>query len=190
MARSTMAAIFQDLRDMTQTAPGDWTLGAINYWDDDQLQRVLDANQMIIYNEPIRPLDEYSGGTLLTKRYPTGFHNLETSMGGTAVFTLVDGSNAVISGTAYAVDYRNGLVTFHQNTGGAVYYLAGYAYNLNRAAAAIWRIKADYYATAYDVSTDNHSLKRSQLMAQCEARAARYEQLDAPSSVYAERGDN
>ena len=53
----------------------------------------------------------------------------------------------------------------------------------------MWRKKASHYATAYDVSTDNHSLKRSQLVAQAREQVRYYEAMGGASSITMERGD-
>ena len=189
-ARSGMSALIEQLRGMTETAAGDWMQGTANYWDDDHLQGVLDDHQLLIYNEPITPLREWgAGGTLLTKRYPTGYQNLEASSGGTAIFYLLDGSYNTVGTALYSTDYRRGLVTFAANTAGSTYYLTGYSYDLNAAAADVWEIKANHYASAYDVSTDNHNLKRSQLYDHCRERVAHFRMQAGPRVVWAERSD-
>jgi hypothetical protein len=67
--------------------------------------------------------------------------------------------------------------------------VTGRSYNVNLAAADVWRKKAAHYATAYDVSTDNHSLKRSQLIQHCQVMAREFEARGGPASVTMERGD-
>lgn len=188
-ARSGMTGLIEQLRGMTETAAGDWTQGTANYWDDDHLQAALDDHQTIIYQHAIEPIDEYAGGTLVTKRYPLGVQNLEATTGGTAIFYLQDGTWNTVGTALYSADYRRGLVTFAANTAGSTYYLTGYSYDLNAAAADVWEIKANHYASAYDVSTDNHNLKRSQLYDHCRERVAHFRMQAGPRVVWAERSD-
>ena len=87
------------------------------------------------------------------------------------------------------MDYVNGVITFGTSTGGSVLYLTGRSYDMNQAAAEIWRHKASHYVAAYDVRTDNTSLSRSQLMAHCVKMADYYESLGGVSNTMIYRSD-
>jgi hypothetical protein len=60
---------------------------------------------------------------------------------------------------------------------------------MNGAAGDVWTQKAGHYAEAYDFSTDNHSLHRSQMVKQCLDMAKYYYQGAAVQSVSMERAD-
>jgi hypothetical protein len=84
------------------------------------------------------------------------------------------------------VDYQNGVVTFDADTVGAVRSVTCYAYDVNAASAEIWRKKAQYYFSAVDFSTDNHSIKREQIYAHCIQQAEYFENMSQNASESAD----
>jgi hypothetical protein len=60
------------------------------------------------------------------------------------------------------------VITFSADTLGTAYFVTGRSYDLNAAAAEIWRKKASHYApTSFNFSTDNHSISREQVYTHC-----------------------
>ena len=185
MARTTMAELIDVLRGMTQAGTADYTLGTATYWDADQMQRVLDRYRLEVLREQLAPTEYYAaGGTIQYYDYYSQWGNYEQTSGGTAIF-IVENATGTDAGTAtWSADYLNGKVTFVSDTGGSAYYLTGRSYDLNRAASDIWRQKASYYANTFDFSTDNHSIKRSDIYKHCLQMADYYASLsDAGQAV-------
>jgi hypothetical protein len=81
---------------------------------------------------------------------------------GTAVFKLDNAAGTNIPGTMWSADYRRGLVTFVNDTLGSSMILTGRAYDLDAAAADVWRYKAANAAKLYKFSTDGQVFDRQQ----------------------------
>ena len=194
MARTTMSALITELRGMTNAGSADYSVASVAYWTDDQLQTVLDRHKMDVRDEPLRAYPvTVSGGSVAYYDYQSGYQNFEqTGSGGSALFVVAD-SVGTIQGTAlWSADYSRGLVTFATTTNGTAYYLSGKSYDMNGAAADVWRQKAAAYAAAVDFSTDNHSVKRSHIVATCREMATYYQgqsTMTGQSGVDMERGD-
>ncbi len=188
-ARSGMTTLVNKLREMTFAGTADWTLGTAVFWDDDHLQAILDANRTDFVEMELRPIPKTVSSELVYLRYDAPYGYLETIDSGTAVFTLAL-SNGTQAGTAdYSVDYTKGVVTFTADQGGTAWFLTGRSYNLNGAAADVWASKATYYQQSYDVKTDGHDLKRSQLFEQAKEREAYYRGMCGAYTVEILRGD-
>jgi hypothetical protein len=189
MARSTCNDLLTQLRGLAQVDYAMYSRGTAQYWDDDQLQAVLDRHRFDFHAEPLVAYPStLAGGTLEWKEYRSAYRNLEQTDGGTALFVIEDTTGADVT-TGYNVDYVNGIVLFTADRAGTAYRLTGRAYNLNAAAADVWRAKAGYYAEAYDFSTDNHSLSRSQLMKQALQMADYYSSMGGASVAQLIRSD-
>lgn len=174
VARSGMVDIITELREMTDSGIDDYTVAGIPYWTDAQLQRVLDNHRTIIKYYEMTAEEEGTGEYF---DYSIGYGNLEQTTGGTAIFIVQDINAAAVSSASYSVDYTRGVVTFASDTAGAVYYVTGRSYNLNDAAAEIWKKKQGHYHTAVDFSTDNHRINRAQLYEHAKEQAAHYQQM-------------
>ena len=186
MIRPGMTDIIATLRNMSQAGTADFTIGATSYWSDDQLQSILDTRRTDFTMTATRMESEYSGGTLIYKRYYLPYANIES---GTAL--KLQNSAGVEFGTAtYSVDYNAGLVTFASDTGGSAVYATGRSFDLNRSAADVWRRKAAYYGTKPDFSTDNHSVKFSALRDSCIKMAEQFELSSGASVISVYRDDN
>lgn len=164
-ARSTMVDLIDTLRGMTDANTDDYTIAGIPYWMDKQLQDVLDKHRTEVVRERLISQSEYSGaGTVVYKQFQSRYGNFEATSGGSAIFVVED-SIGTQSGTAnWSADYVAGKVTFTSDQAGTAYYLTGRSYNLNAAAAEVWRMKAGQVAKAFNFSTDNHKIDRGQLI--------------------------
>lgn len=175
-ARATLNHLIDRLRSMTQVGASDWTLGTATFWDGDHMQQVLDAHRHDFFRCPLRPQPKHTGGgSIQYLDYYAEYGNLEKTSGGSLIF-IVENSAGTDKGTAtWSADYMRGVVTFTTDQKGTVYYLTGRTYDLNGAAADIWRMKADHYAgTHFDFSTDNMRVNRSQVVTHSLTMADQY----------------
>ena len=190
MARTTMATLITSLRGMALAGSSDYTVNGLSYWTDNQLQDVLDAHRKDVYGYPLTAQPSYSGGVAVYLEYHSGIINLEQTDGGTAIFYITDGVGANVGTALYTADYNRGVITFLADTGGIDYELYGRTYDLNAAAADVWRQKAGQYATAVNFSTDNHRVDRGEIIKNCLKMAAFYTQQIGATNVIIMRGDN
>lgn len=190
MSRDTLSDLRSQLRVMGAAGFNDATLGTVTFWSDDHLDAVLDRHRQDVRREQLQARYTVSaGGTPVYQDYYSDYGNFEATSGGTALFVVEDGTGADVT-SGYTADYSRGLVTFAANTLGSVYYLTGRSYDLNAAAADVWRTKAAQAASSYDISTDNHSLSRSQIMAQALQMAEYYSMQSGPQMTTLYRSDN
>jgi hypothetical protein len=174
-ARTSMSDLLLTLRGLTAAGTAEYTVGTASYWTDQQLQDVLDRHVYAVRSEELQPLETMeAGGSISYYDYQSPRRFFETTSGGTARFVVQDETYTTIGTASWTADYPRGRVTFGTTTAGKSRYLIGYSYDLNSAAADVWSQKAAHYVTAYDVSTDNHSLKRSQIIANCLTMAKAY----------------
>lgn len=185
-ARAGLETLIDVLRTMTDTWIDDYTGGTTVYWDADQLQRVLDRHRRDFRLVELEPIVKMVNGTAQYFEYQAPYGNLE---GGTANFWIETGDGTDIGTANYTVDYLTGRVTFTANTEGTAYYMTGRSYDLNAAAADVWRIKAGQAAKVYNISGDGHSLQRGQLIEHYLKMAQYYEALREPITVTVMRGD-
>ena len=178
MARSGMQTLIDTVRGFADADPEEQTVESgssiVTYWSDEEIQRVLDRHKTEYIHALMDVQPTYSGGSIVYVQYKLGAVNVES---GTAVFKIEDTSGTV---TGYTVDYARGIATFTSDQSGKSYYWSGYSYDLDAAAADIWRMKASHVAGLVDFSTDGHSIKRSQ-QAQAYLNMANYYQQRSAS---------
>lgn len=189
-ARTTMADLITNLRGLTSAGSAEYTVAGNSYWTDDQLQTVLDRHVITVRDEVLKPYDKIeAGGSVSYFDYQSSYRFLETTSGGTSRFVVKDATHTAVGTAAYTVDYPRGLITFGTTTTGQTRYLDAFSYDLNAAAADIWSQKAAHYVTSYDVQTDNHGLKRSQIIQGCLTMSREYASGARVFSVSIDRGD-
>ena len=185
--RSGMYPIIDTLRGMTATGEGDYTVNDVSYWSSLQLQDYLDKHRSDYYDKLILAVDEMSGGSVVTTRYYLGNFNVE---GGTAVFWIANASGVKLTPTTdYTVDYALGLVTFTADTHGAAYYATYHAYDLNAAAADIYRAKAAHYADYFNFSTHGHQVNKGDLIKNALTMAEYYSTSGGMRAIDLDRSD-
>lgn len=161
-ARAGMGTLIDTLRGMCLAATNDYTIGTHIYFMDGHVQEVLDRHKTYIVEEPLdNELTNYINGTTNYLTYRSRFENWEQ---GTANFKITDTEGSTIAGTNYSMDYANGICAFSANQAGSTRYLTGYTYDMNAAAADLWRMKAAAYSAGCDFSTDNMRVNRGQLI--------------------------
>lgn len=187
VARTGMADLITELREMTDSGVNDYTIAGVPYWTDAQLQNALDNHRTDVKWLEMTAQEE---ADLSYYDYSIGYGNFEQTTGGTAIFIVQDLNGATVT-ASYAVDYRRGVVTFASDTDGASYYVTGRSYDLNAAAAEVWRKKQSHYHTAVNFSTDNHRIDRNQLYEHAKEMVQYFElqSTGAISSMAFFRGD-
>lgn len=180
-ARTGMTGLILRVRGMVSAGTADYTLGTANYWDDNHVQEVLDMHRVDVYREKLVSMPTHaSAGSLTYTEYRSRFPFWES---GTAVFTLEDSTGANIGTASFTADYERGIITFGADTGGSTYYVSGRVYDANSAASDIWRQKAGHFSEHYTFSTDGHSLKRGEIIANCLKMADYYSGLKASEVI-------
>lgn len=178
MARSGMQTLIDTVRGYANAEPDEWTVSTntslVEYWSDEEIQRVLDRHKSEYIHAVMSVEPTYSGGAIVYVQYKLGATNVES---GTAAFKIEDTAGTV---SGYTIDYARGIVTFTSDQSGKSFYWSGFAYDLDAAAADIWRMKASHVAGLVDFSTDGHSIKRSQ-QAQAYLNMANYYQSRSAS---------
>lgn len=170
---------------MVNAGTADYTIAGTSYWTDDQLQDVLDQHRND-FRETLTIKTSYAGAgtTEYTNYYfftNDGYAVEEADSGSDA--WRVETSNGAEIGTAnYTANYQAGHLLFSADQGGSVYILRGRRFDMNRAASVLCKRIAAAYATQYDVSSDNHDLKRSQKVKQYTDLANLYASM-APATV-------
>ena len=180
-ARDGMTDLIASLRGMTNAGTADYTIGSTAYWSDDQLQAKLDAHRMDFYVAELYQITAIESAVVVYKTYRAPYRNLE---GGTVNFLLVDFQGTPAGTADYTADYVAGIVAFDADQAGKSWYLTGRSYDIYAAAADVWRMKAAHASeTSFDFSTDNHSVKGSNVPAQCLKMADYYEKQSMMSSL-------
>ena len=174
-ARSGMHDLLAELRSLGNVGSNDFLVDGVPQFTDGRLEDVLDLYRKDHYRVEMEPVESYSGGTVVYKDYYSGAQYIEQTTGGTSIFYLEDAAGSVVGTASYTMDYLRGKASFSADTGGSTVYWYGRSYDMNRAAAEVWRRKASYYGSQYDFSTDNHSVKRSTIYRQCLEMANFYE---------------
>lgn len=192
VSRESMAGLITLLRSLTASTPNDYVVAGNPYWTDAQLQAVLDRHVYYVRSESLTPYEVIeAGGSVNCYDYQSKHRFFESQLAGTPVtrFNVLDETYTTIGTAAWTADYPRGRVTFGTTTGGVSRYLTGYSYDLNAAAADVWQQKAAHYVTAYDVSTDNHNLRRSQIIQNCLVMSKEYASGAKVVNVGFDRGD-
>ena len=164
MARTTMANLITLMRGRINAGTTDYTIGTANYWDADQIEGILDQHRLDIWHETVEPIRTYDSGTVWYVEYPLPWTFLEATDAGTAIFYVEAGDNTQIGTANWSIDYDRGHVTFTADQKGSAYYFTARSYDLDGAAAEIWRHKAARFAESFDFSTDNMRVAHSQKM--------------------------
>src|SRR5512146_199732 len=187
-ARTGMVDLITELRGLTDAGVNDYSIAGIPYWSDAQMQTILDKRRTDLKWVELEAWEEADGSYLT---YASGYGNLEQTTGGTAIFIVQDVNGDPVLSPTYTVDYNRGLITFDSNTSGLSYWLTARSYDLNAAAADVWRKKMVHYHTAYNYSTNGDNRSRAALYEHAKEMAAWFEGMgqDGVSSVTMFRSD-
>lgn len=181
--RSTMSALVEEVRLLTNSPASDYTVGSTTFISDEEIQYLLDQHALDVRYQAMTAVPTYgAGGTVTYTEYLTGYSSWEESP------TIYDSTYAAQGTADYTFDATVGVVTFDADTVGAVRLITGRVYDLHAVAAEIWTRRAAQNAMKFDVSTDNHSLSRSQIVKQCNDMARTFKLM--PPSYNRGRGGN
>lgn len=179
--RTGTQQLITTVRGYANAGDSEWTIttdgGISTYWDDIQIQQVLDRHKIEYIHAQLEPIVTWSAGVQVWLNYKTGVEDVES---GTAVFKIEDTAGTV---TGWTMDYARGIATFATDQAGKSYWWSGFAYDLNAAAADIWRLKASHAAELVDWSTDGHNVKRSQQVKACLDMASFYQSRSSTEGV-------
>lgn len=158
-----MDDLVQRLRELADVGTSDFVIASDTYWSYEQLQTILDRHRITIYQQELEPWPSINtSNEYVYNEYRAPLGSLES---GTAVFIVqqLNGGSA----PAYTADYNTGIITFAADTAGTAYMLTARAYDVNAAAADVWRAKMANAAKYFDFRTDNHQFSKSQFMKNC-----------------------
>lgn len=187
-ARAGMANLISELREMIEAGTADYTLAGVVHWTDDQLQAELDRERDDFRIE-LERRSQLLNNTTIYHDYYYDARWVEEAESGTPVWQVENTNGSVIGTANYTRNYQAGHLRFTTNTSGSVYYLRGRKYDLYRTAANVWGKKAAHYHGRFDIETDNHSLKRSQLIQHARAMRQMYATMAGPRYVEVQRSD-
>ena len=189
--RSTLSNLIMTLRGMAHVSDSDYSINAVDYWSDQQLQDILDRNRLDLWRYPLTKIPRASANLVQYFDHQIeGYQNFEQTSGGTAIFVIEDSAGNDQGTALWSADYNTGMVTFTQDTAGTVLYVNARTYDLNGAAADVWRQKAGHHAISYDFSTDNMSVRRSQQITQAQQMTQYYASQARAKTAQIFRSDN
>lgn len=159
MSRAGMATLISRVRSLTFAGTAEYAVGTANYWDDDQIEQVLDRHRVDIFRERLVSEPTYTGGgSVGYTLFHSAYGNLEA---GTAL--VIEDSVGDNRGTAtYSVDHQVGRVEFTADQAGTALYLTARSYDPYGAAAEVLEDWAASEARSFDFSADGQSFQRSQ----------------------------
>lgn len=185
-ARTGMSVLITTLRGMTNAGSADYTIAGSAYWTDDQLQTVLDHHRQDVYDAPTFPIAQNVSGTGIYKIYDTGLEYLEQ---GTAAFYLKDSAGSTVGTAGYTMDYERGIATFTADQKGSAYYATAASYNVNAAAADVWKRKAAQVANMVSFTADGVHVSKSDMIKNCLEMAKYYSGQAGVMTATMTRGD-
>lgn len=188
-ARSGMTTLLNELRTRGDAGTADYVAGGLTFWTDDQLQAILDRNRADIRRERLWVEAEPSGGSAVYLDYRFSQAWPEEAASGTAVWRVEDSGGSTVGTALYTVEYGARSLRFSADTGGTAYYLSYRTFDLDRSAAEVWEAKAASVAARFDLKTDNHELKRSQLYQQYRSMALTFRRQAGAQSATRVRAD-
>jgi len=182
--RTGMSDLVQTVRELSNAGTGEFTVGTVSYFSDDHIQTALDNHRRDFQFMPTQVEPEQAVGSVVYKEFRT-----EPYIESGTLFYLQTAGGTVTGTALYSVDYTRGIVTFTNDTKGTAFYATGRTYDVYSAAADIWDRKASNVANQVDWSSDNHSVKNSQVFQFYQKQAANMRSMGKENSVTIYRGD-
>jgi hypothetical protein len=178
-ARTGMTGLIAQLRRLTDAEEDAVTVAGETYWTDDHLQDILDNYAQDIVDVPLRSNPTYEEGSWEYRRYyiPKMIpRTLETpTEDSDNTFFVVSDTGTVIPTSSYTYDSRLRRLLFNSDQLGHVYYLRAVSYNVNEAAAEVWRTKASFRVALVEWKGGDHSIKEDQEWQHCMQMAEFFE---------------
>jgi len=170
--RTGMTRIIARLREygvVAEIEGQEWEVG-ITLWSDEHLQVLLDTHRLDFGDILLipRPVTISSQATYLRYDIPKAQRSRDCEQATTAgVFDIVDITGTEASGS-YTIYYDAGYVEFVEDTGGTSYYVRNLRrYNLDAAAADVWRTKAARRTRMISIKAGSHTLREDQEYKHC-----------------------
>jgi hypothetical protein len=190
MARSGMANLIKRVRGLADAGQDDYTVGAVTYWSDNDIQDILDSNARFLVDSPLTWREQtIGGGTVEWRISESMYRDFEEATSGTTRWAIRDSVGTQIGTANYSVDYRAGRVTFTSDQGGSAYYLTAYSFDVHAAAADIWRQRLADFVTWYQFSSNSQSFSRQQAFDHAEKMLALMERKSGSNFVPTASGD-
>lgn len=188
--RDGMSNAVQELRRRCDAGTAEFMAGTVTYYSDDHLLATLDRHRSDLRRQHLRMEPTYSGGQVVYQDYYWERGDwIEEAASGAAAWVVEDSAGSAVGTAGYSVNYSAKHLRFSADTTGIAYLLSYRTYDLDRAAAEVWEDKAAHVADRFDVKTDNHDLKRSQLRQSYLAMAANFRRRAPVRSRERTRGD-
>ena len=184
-----MSNLIKRLRQATSAGTAEYTVAGDTYWDDDSLQDILDGNSRLLIDSPLIWQEQNISGTTNYLIAQSLYRDFEEAESGTARWQVRDSSGSAVGTANYSADYRRGQLVFGADQGGTSYYLTAYTYDINAAAADVWRQRLANFSQWYDFSADNQNFSRSQVFSHAKDMVAFYEQQTGKNETAAAAGD-
>lgn len=181
-ARAGMSDLIAQVRTLTNAGTAEAVVAGVTYWSDDQIQALLDRTRQDRTAVPLPYEIDTEGGTAVYKRYFIPAQYVERAATGAEAFSVVDAAGSAAGTAGYTVNYDAQTITFSASQSGTAWYLNYREFNPYRVAAEVMETKAGHIAGRFDVKTDNHDLKRSQIWAQYMGMARHFRTLAASGS--------
>lgn len=164
-----MQSLIQTVRGLTYAGTAEYTAGTASFWDDNQIEQVLDRHRIDLMRHKLMSEPTYTGGgSVVYTRQRAAYGFLEQ---GTALY--IEDSIGDDRGTAtYSADYALGVFEFTTDQAGTALYLTARSYDVYAAAGELLDAWASAEARAFDFSTDGQSFARSQKAAGLRAQAS------------------
>lgn len=186
VARDGMAEVIRQLRLLADAGADEYLVANVVFWADEELQRVADRHVILARRAETTPYEEYVSGVLEWHDYDTGIRYWEA---GTPTFRVETAAGSVLPSSGYTMDVLSGMIRFTNDTKGSAFYVTGRAYELNGAAADVWRYKAGHAAAKVTFRSDNHQVNLSDETKQYQEMAKYYDGLRPPIVVKVHRND-
>lgn len=167
--RPSMAALILELRGLTDASIGEATVNGITFWDDDQLQSILDSYRNDIVDVQLLPVAQRVAGSTVYKRYyfPEEVGNFIESD-----FTITDENGFSLTGWTYTAGTR--YILFSSDHANQPVYMTGAAYNIRLAAAKVWLTKASHRTTLIDWKAGGQTFAEDQEYQHCMQKFAEF----------------
>lgn len=160
MSREGMADIILQVRQMAASGTAEYTLGTATFWDDDQIEQVLDRHRTDLVRHRIASEPSYIGsGSVTYTRHRSEWGNIEE---GTAFFIIEDSVGDNRSTATYTADYRTGVIDFTSDQKGTALYLTARSYDIYAAAGELLEDWAAHESRCFDFNADGQSFRVSQ----------------------------
>ncbi len=189
-SREGMAELITEARLMAEAGTADYIIGGGTYWSDEHIQTEFDKTRLVINQEPLMNVSEFTDGTTTFQDYYWDKDNVERF--GTVspeIWHLEDVGGSAVGTADYTVNYDAQHIRFDTDTLGSAYYLTYRSHDLNRVASTLWRKKAAHVAQRFDMASDNHDVKPSQLIQHYLSMAKTYAMASSPKVVTMVRTD-